>query len=59
MGFYINDQLPSQTIKPEIPSEIDILTIQITQSCDQILVKVILLFVLKLLYVSYQISMKK
>ena len=30
MGFYINDQLPSQTIKPEIPSEIDILTIQIT-----------------------------
>ena len=30
MSFYINDQLPSQTIKLEIPSEIDILTIQIT-----------------------------
>ena len=37
-AFYINDQLPSRTIKFENPSDIEIMTIEITISKNKILV---------------------
>ena len=38
IAFYINDQLPSRTIKIENPSDIEILTIEITIRKNKILV---------------------
>ena len=37
-AFYINDQLPSRTIKVENPSDIEILTIEVTIHKSEILV---------------------
>ena len=68
IAFYITDQLPSQTLKIENPSDIEILTVKITIRKNKILVAGIykppnlsetdFATNLETILVSYQISMK-